>query len=224
VIISGESGAGKTETAKMILPYLTAVGSQRQPQAATGSSSGASSSSPPGLDQRLVQTNPVFEAFGNAKTLRNHNSSRFGKFITLRFAPLPPTHPAAAAAAAAAGGGGSGGGAGAGAGGGGGGGPPLGLHSAHLETYLLERSRVTAPTAGERNFHAFYQLLHTPDRGLAASLGVQGLGARDFSVLAATGCLADPRLPDAQVWTTLGDIPRRQKSHTQLNPKTRPLR
>jgi hypothetical protein len=158
--------------------------------------------------------------------LRNHNSSRFGKFITLRFAPLPPTHPAAAAAAAAAGGGGSGGGAGAGAGGGGGGGgPPLGLHSAHLETYLLERSRVTAPTAGERNFHAFYQLLHTPDRGLAASLGVQGLGARDFSVLAATGCLADPRLPDAQVWTTLGDPPpRRPKRRVQFNPKTRPLR
>ena len=74
IVISGESGAGKTEAAKMILPYLT--------------SRAAASEGPNGdcLDARVMQTNPIFESFGNAKTLRNHNSSRFGKFIRLRFA------------------------------------------------------------------------------------------------------------------------------------------
>lgn len=59
IVISGESGAGKTETAKMILPYLTACGR------AGGKGSD--------IDKRVVRTNPVFESFGNAKTLRNQN-------------------------------------------------------------------------------------------------------------------------------------------------------
>jgi len=149
VIISGESGAGKTETAKMILPYLTTVGTQVQPRKAAG----ATSSSSPGLDQRLIQTNPVFEAFGNAKTLRNHNSSRFGKFTTLRFAPLASSlngkKNGAQTATTSSSDGSSSGAT-----------QQLSLHSAHLETYLLERSRVTAPSTGERNFHAFYQVKH----------------------------------------------------------------
>lgn len=166
VIISGESGAGKTETAKMILPYLTTVGTQLHPHKAAGvgasssikfDSGGANSS--PGLDQRLIQTNPVFEAFGNAKTLRNHNSSRFGKFTTLRFAPLQLSDSSSSslngkkknsstASSSSSGCASNSDGAT----------QQLSLHSAHLETYLLERSRVTAPSTGERNFHAFYQV------------------------------------------------------------------
>jgi myosin-1 len=71
VIISGESGAGKTETAKFIMNYVAAVCTQ-----------GA------GVDEvkRIVLgSNPLLEAFGNAKTLRNNNSSRFGKYVQLRF-------------------------------------------------------------------------------------------------------------------------------------------
>jgi len=75
ILISGESGAGKTETTKIVLRYVTTVGN---PQGVMEATSGS-------IMDRVLQSNPILEAFGNAKTLRNDNSSRFGKFIELHF-------------------------------------------------------------------------------------------------------------------------------------------
>merc|ERR1711963_71983 len=74
ILITGESGAGKTENTKKVISYF-----------ATICSSGKRKEGEPGLEDKIVQTNPVLEAWGNAKTVRNDNSSRFGEFIRIWF-------------------------------------------------------------------------------------------------------------------------------------------
>ena len=76
ILISGESGAGKTESTKIVMSYLTTLGGMGLDNDKEGELS---------IMERVLQSNPVLEAFGNARTLRNDNSSRFGKFIELGF-------------------------------------------------------------------------------------------------------------------------------------------
>src|SRR6202008_1254129 len=87
-----------------------------------------------GLDRRLLGTNPILEAFGNAVTLRNPNSSRFGKMLRLHFEP--PRIDAIRAGKGA-----------------------WILRGATVQSYLLERSRVPSHEPGEGMYHIFYQLL-----------------------------------------------------------------
>uniref|UniRef100_A0AAY5KFZ1 Myosin, heavy chain 11b, smooth muscle n=1 Tax=Esox lucius TaxID=8010 RepID=A0AAY5KFZ1_ESOLU len=79
ILCTGESGAGKTENTKKVIQYLAVVASSHKgSKKDTGTVSGE-------LEKQLLQANPILEAFGNAKTIKNDNSSRFGKFIKLNF-------------------------------------------------------------------------------------------------------------------------------------------
>lgn len=124
IIISGESGAGKSEATKIMLAYLAEVSNRATGGKSRRSSTTGSAVSSGSLEQQLVQANPVMEAFGNAKTVRNNNSSRFGKLITINVN---------LSSGAICGG--------------------------HIVNYLLEKSRVVFQSAGERNYHIFYQVL-----------------------------------------------------------------
>ncbi|XP_016768907.1 myosin heavy chain, muscle isoform X12 [Apis mellifera] len=80
MLITGESGAGKTENTKKVIAYFATVGASTKKADDPTQKKGS-------LEDQVVQTNPVLEAFGNAKTVRNDNSSRFGKFIRIHFGP-----------------------------------------------------------------------------------------------------------------------------------------
>merc|ERR550539_179718 len=112
MLITGESGAGKTENTKKVISYLATV-------AASGKKTGKKVS----LEDQIVATNPILESYGNAKTSRNDNSSRFGKFIRIHFNAAGK------------------------------------LAGCDIESYLLEKSRITQQQEVERSYHIFYQLL-----------------------------------------------------------------
>uniref|UniRef100_A0A8C4TSQ1 Myosin heavy chain, fast skeletal muscle n=1 Tax=Erpetoichthys calabaricus TaxID=27687 RepID=A0A8C4TSQ1_ERPCA len=119
VLITGESGAGKTVNTKRVIQYfatIACVGDKKKEAAAPGKMQGT-------LEDQIISANPLLEAFGNAKTVRNDNSSRFGKFIRIHFGQTGK------------------------------------LASADIETYLLEKSRVTFQLSAERSYHIFYQIM-----------------------------------------------------------------
>jgi len=126
MLITGESGAGKTENTKKVIAYLAMV-----------ATSGKKSDKKVSLEDQIVATNPILESYGNAKTSRNDNSSRFGKFIRIHFN-------------------------GAGK-----------LAGCDIESYLLEKSRITQQQEVERSYHIFYQLLQpfVPDLKSKCMLG-----------------------------------------------------
>ncbi|VEU35754.1 unnamed protein product [Pseudo-nitzschia multistriata] len=108
---------------------------------------------------RIIQSSPVFEAFGNAKTIRNDNSSRFGKFIQLQFA-IEPRAVARREGRDV---------------------PYTELFGSRVSTYLLEKNRVVFHSEGERTFHIFYQLLAAPSDFKQAMWPFFGdLDANDF--------------------------------------------
>lgn len=134
ILVTGESGAGKTETAKIVMNHLATVQLTR-PEGVDDSHHASQE-----IVARVIKSSPVFEAFGNAKTTRNNNSSRFGKFIRLQFMVEP-------IAVAKLGGREV---------------PYADLVGCMVSTYLLEKNRVVFHAEGERSFHIFYQLLAAP--------------------------------------------------------------
>ncbi|XP_039183987.1 myosin-1B-like [Crotalus tigris] len=120
VLITGESGAGKTVNTKRVIQYFATVAAttdkKKEETAQPGKIQGT-------LEDQIISANPLLEAFGNAKTVRNDNSSRFGKFIRIHFGATGK------------------------------------LASADIETYLLEKSRVTFQLKAERSYHIFYQIM-----------------------------------------------------------------
>nr|XP_013225694.1 LOW QUALITY PROTEIN: myosin-1B-like [Columba livia] len=119
ILITGESGAGKTVNTKRVIQYfatIAASGEKKKEEQPSGKMQGT-------LEDQIISANPLLEAFGNAKTVRNDNSSRFGKFIRIHFGATGK------------------------------------LASADIETYLLEKSRVTFQLPAERSYHIFYQIM-----------------------------------------------------------------
>ncbi|VDP09914.1 unnamed protein product [Soboliphyme baturini] len=126
VIITGESGSGKTVCAKYIMGYLAKVsGGREQVQH---------------IKDIIIESNPLLEAFGNAKTVRNNNSSRFGKYVEIFFNRSSE---------------------------------PVG---GQISNFLLEKSRVVAQNADERNFHIFYQICAGIDSEKRRYLGITDPG------------------------------------------------
>ena len=130
VLVSGESGSGKTETTKYLMQQLAAVSSSAGDSSCTTLCAGQKRHLP-STETQVLDSNPLLEAFGNAKTLRNDNSSRFGKFIMLQFEPCETISRDSF----------------------------LKIGGAEIQTYLLEKSRVARVGAGERNYHIFHLLV-----------------------------------------------------------------
>ncbi|KAI5179822.1 myosin heavy chain 9/10/11/14 [Nematocida sp. AWRm80] len=124
ILITGESGAGKTENTKHAIEFLTKVSGNTQRTVKT-------------LEERLLWTNPLLEAFGNAQTQRNDNSSRFGKFIKIEFGINGE------------------------------------IIGARVERYLLESTRVTKQSEGEKNYHIFHTLLKDTDQDYLSTLHLE---------------------------------------------------
>ncbi|KAM7089180.1 myosin-1B isoform 2-T2 [Ciconia maguari] len=118
ILITGESGAGKTVNTKRVIQYFATIAASGDKKKEEQQPAGKGT-----LEDQIISANPLLEAFGNAKTVRNDNSSRFGKFIRIHFGATGK------------------------------------LASADIETYLLEKSRVTFQLKAERSYHIFYQIM-----------------------------------------------------------------
>lgn len=175
ILVSGESGAGKTETVKILLHNLASI-QQGGTKAGGTSGGGAGRQQTPPQDnvivQRVLDSNPLLEAFGNATTLRNDNSSRFGKYLQLQF----DTRWSGASSSTAA--------------------APAILAGSRCEVYLLEKSRVTHHHGSERTYHIFYQLLAAPEElKVAIWDGLADTDAESFCYVGRTE--GDPRAAPA---------------------------
>ena len=177
ILVSGESGAGKTVTTKIVLNYFAMLSQKSQedsvnspkytmsrgvisPRQRTGVAvtgpSPLNKTTPErdyittgkeadeSVEHQVLLSNPVLEAFGNARTIRNDNSSRFGKYVNIAFTESGQ------------------------------------LVRASIDTYLLEKVRLLHQAPGERNFHIFYQFLEAASDAEREELLLNDYSAQDF--------------------------------------------
>ncbi|KAM3608206.1 uncharacterized protein V6R79_021047 [Siganus canaliculatus] len=170
VLISGESGAGKTESTKLLLKFLSVMS---QNSAGTPLSERTTR-----VEQALVQSSPIMEAFGNAKTVYNNNSSRFGKFIQLHFSQNGNIQ----------------------------GGCIIDSRFIHAFTYILtfslSKNRVVRQNPGERNYHIFYALLAGADSD-HRDMYLLTEGPESYYYLSQSGCVQDSSLDDKQLFDSV---------------------
>jgi myosin heavy subunit len=139
MVICGESGSGKTETAKVFMRYLASHHD--------GATSDGKTSS---IEEQFLQANPVLESFGNAQTVMNNNSSRFGKFTKVLFETKENSRSAGR------------------------------IVGSTVETYLLEKSRVVHQGRGERNYHVFYQIFNGLSAETKTKFGLTEMDAFNY--------------------------------------------
>ena len=143
VLVSGESGAGKTVTTKLLMSYLSKLSEKKTNPTSQNSSQGDDDSfkEESTMSKRILESNPIMESFGNARTIRNDNSSRFGKYIEMKFvsgSSSKSSKDEKDQSTVSV--------------------PGATLVGASIETYLLEKVRLVHQSAGERNYHIFYEL------------------------------------------------------------------
>ena len=168
VIVSGESGAGKTEACKSVMRYLaarshTVTSSKRRASMIVrrASEMQRSQASTANIEQRVLACNPFLEAFGNAKTLMNDNSSRFGKFLRILYRE---GH----------------------------------IVGASMETYLLEKGRIVGQGPMERGYHIFYQMCQGLTSAEKSKLGLQKATAYKMLIQGGTRAVNVDSIDDAK--------------------------
>ncbi|CAR24911.1 myosin 1 [Lachancea thermotolerans CBS 6340] len=157
ILVTGESGAGKTENTKKILQYLASITSEDKLSPDTSHES---------FERKILQSNPILESFGNAQTVRNNNSSRFGKFIKIEFDELGK------------------------------------INGAHVDWYLLEKSRIIQQSPRERNYHIFYQMLSGMSAQDLRKYGLESNSIKDYGFLRNSNS-SIPGVDDTQDFHTL---------------------
>ena len=170
LIVSGESGAGKTEACKRVMNMLAEISKsilakefaaipENKAIVLMGGTIKPMADQHDGIEAKVLGCNPFLEAFGNAKTNRNDNSSRFGKFLKIEYDQGK-------------------------------------IIGAHMKQYLLEKSRVIDPGPDERSYHIFYQLIlgcKDEDREDLCLLGIQ-----DYHFLNRSGCFQVEGMDDVK--------------------------